>query len=712
MNRFILVTLAFLFPLFVLAEEGMWLLTQLPQLDLNRKGLEISVEDIYSADKPCIVNAIVWLGGCSASFVSPDGLLLTNHHCAFGALQRASSKEHDYITDGFLARTREEEMEARGVYAYVLQEMRDVTDEVLQAAKGVKDLVEKDRRIAAQITRMTDALEGDCDDVHALIASMFEGKQYMLFLYKKYQDVRLVYAPPASVGNYGGDIDNWMWPRHTGDFTYLRVYQAPDGSGANYSPENVPVKPKAWLRIARQPLRAGDFTFIIGFPGRTTRWRTSSSVAWNLTYAYPSTIENYQELIDLMAELTKDSPEGRIRVANLDKGLNNTMKNYQGNVEGMTKSNFLQKKKDFEAELTAFISADPRLSKQYGNVLNEIAALYADLEKSRERDDWFDMFNMQAGTLTAIARQAYATVREREKPAKKRDPEFSEKDVKETVDRLHLRYYNFYEPVDKAMLRRVLNKGRALPESQRPAVVSALFPDEASVDRFVEKAFAETKLKDVDFAKSLFAKSTKELDQSGDPLLDLMKALYADFDALKERRRVFNARIKELRKTYLEAVAEWKKGLIYPDANSTMRFTYGYIGGYSPADGVFYTPFTTLTGVIAKHTGVEPFDAPEALRQLHERRDFGRWLDPGLEDVPVNFLHGCDITGGNSGSAVMNARGELIGLAFDGNWEALTSDWQYNPALQRTISVDIRYVLFLTEKLAGADHLLQEMGIK
>ncbi len=236
--------------------------------------------------------------------------------------------------------------------------------------------------------------------------------------------------------------------------------------------------------------------------------------------------------------------------------------------------------------------------------------------------------------------------------------------------------------------------------------------EDTVVDRFVEKAFAETKLKDVDFAKSLFAKSTKELDQSGDPLLDLMKALYADFDALKERRRVFNARIKELRKTYLEAVAEWKKGLIYPDANSTMRFTYGYIGGYSPADGVFYTPFTTLTGVIAKHTGVEPFDAPEALRQLHERRDFGRWLDPGLEDVPVNFLHGCDITGGNSGSAVMNARGELIGLAFDGNWEALTSDWQYNPALQRTISVDIRYVLFLTEKLAGADHLLQEMGIK
>ncbi|MDZ7371232.1 MAG: S46 family peptidase [candidate division KSB1 bacterium] len=694
------------------AEEGMWLLTQLPELQLESKGLQITAEDIYSPDKPSIVNAIVWLGGCSASFVSPEGLLVTNHHCAFGALQRASTKDADYIANGFLARTREEEMEARGVYAYVLQEMRDVTDEVLAAAKGGKDPVQKDRRITAKITEMTDRIEGERDDLYALIATMFEGRQYILFVYKKYQDVRLVYAPPAAIGNYGGDIDNWMWPRHTGDFTFLRVYQGPDGSGAKYNPANVPLKPKNYLRIASQPIREGDFTFILGFPGRTTRWRTSYSVQWNLEYAYPSSIENYQELIQLMNDLTKDSPEGRIRVANMDKSFNNVMKNYQGNVEGMKRTRFLEKKRAFEAELTAFLAKDPKLQKQYGDVLPRIKALYDQLALTREKDDVLNLFSSQAGTLAGITRQAYTTVREREKPKDKRDPDFSEKDVKETVDRLHLRYYNFWEPVDKAMLKRALDKARNLPASQRIAVLDQLFPNEEAAQAFVDRAFAETRLKDVEFAKSLFNKSAKELDALGDPLIDLMKALYPAFDDLKERNRVFNAQIKELRKSYLDALSIWKKGLIYPDANSTMRFTYGYVNGYRPADAVQYLPFTTLSGVIAKHTGAEPFDAPEKLRQLYEQRDFGRWYDAQLKDVPVNFLHECDITGGNSGSAVMNARGELIGLAFDGNYEALTSDWQYDPQLQRTISVDIRYVLFIVEKFAGARWLLEEMDVR
>ena len=694
------------------AEEGMWLLSQLPQLELESKGLQITAEDVYSPNQPSIVDAIVWLGGCSASFVSPDGLLLTNHHCAFGALQRASTKDADYITNGFLAKTREEEMEARGTYAYVLLETRDVTDEVLKAAKGVKDLVQRDRKITAKITEMTEKIEGDREDRHALIGTMFEGKQYILFVYQKYQDVRIVYAPPASVGNYGGDIDNWMWPRHTGDFTFLRVYQAPDGSGAKYSPENVPVQPKNYLRVSTHPLKEGDFTFIIGFPGRTTRWRTSHSVNWNLEYAYPSTIENYQELIDLMAELTKDSPEGRIRVASLDKGLNNTMKNYQGNVDGMKRTHFPEKKKAFENELMNFLAADAKLNQQYGGVLAQIGALYERQKATREKDEILDMFGFRAGTLWTIAKQAYDTAREREKPKSKREPDFSEKDVKESVDRLHLRYYSFYEPVDQAMLKRVLDKARNLPSEQRIAAIDRLFPSEQAVDQFVKAAYAKTQLADVEAAKMLFSKKSKELEKLGDPLIDLAAALYPEFEALKDRRRVFNAEIKENRKNYLEALTAWKGGKIYPDANGTMRFTYGYIGGYSPADGVYYTPFTTLSGVLAKHTGEEPFDAPAELRQIAADRDFGKWYDATLGDVPVNFLHGCDITGGNSGSAVMNARGELIGLAFDGNYEALTSDWQYDDKLQRTISVDIRNVLFITEKLAGAAHLLEEMGVR
>lgn len=711
MKKFVFV-IASLISTTVFAEEGMWLMSQLQQLDLQSKGLKIDIDDIYNPDKPCITDAIVWLGGCSASFVSPEGLLLTNHHCAFGALQRASSQGRDYITDGFLAKNRSEEIEAKGSYAYILQETKDVTEEVLKSAKGVDDLVQKDRKITAKITQMTEKIEGDREDMHAVVASMYEGKQYILFVYKKYQDVRLVYAPPASIGNYGGDIDNWMWPRHTGDFTYMRVYQAPDGSGAKYSPDNVPVNPKNYLRISTAPLKEGDFTFIIGFPGSTTRWRTSSSVNWNLSYAYPSTIENYQELIDLMAELTLNSEEGRIRVANLDKGLNNTMKNYQGNVDGMTKSNFLQKKMDFEQELMTFIAGDPKLEKQYGDVLGQICGLYDELAKTRDKDAVLDMFGFRGLTLMSIAKQAYDVAREREKPKDQREPDFSEKDVKETIDRLYLKYYGYYEPVDKAMLKRVLEKSLNLPDEQTIAILKNMFKDDGAIDHFVENAYDKARLADLDYAKLLFKKTSKELENLGDPLISLATALYPEFEALKDRRRVFNAQIKELRKSYLEALLAWKDGQIYPDANSTMRFTYGRIAGYQPADAVWYSPFTTLKGVIEKNTGVEPFDAPAKLVASYQTGDLGRWIDPSLKDVPVNFLHVCDITGGNSGSAVMNARGELIGLAFDGNYESLTSDWQYDSDLQRTISVDIRYVLFLTDKIAGADYLLQEMGVR
>ena len=356
-----------LFSVSVFAEEGMWLLTQLDQLDLKEKGLKIEVEDIYHPQKTSLTDAIVWLGGCSASFVSPDGLLLTNHHCAYGALQRASSEEKDYIKNGFTAKDRSEEIEAKGTNAYVLQEMKDVTDKVLKAAKGIEDTVERDKKITAKITEMTEDIEGDKEDIRAEIVSMYKGKQYILFVYKKYQDVRIVYAPPKSIGKYGGDIDNWMWPRHTGDFTFMRVYQAPDGTGAKYSADNIPVKPKNYLRVAADPLKEGDFTFILGFPGNTNRWRTSNSVGWNLKYNYPGSIQNFKEILALMEKLTSDSEEGKIKVAGLNAGLNNAMKNYQGNLDGMTKTNFLDKKIVFEKELMEFINSDEKLKKEFGN---------------------------------------------------------------------------------------------------------------------------------------------------------------------------------------------------------------------------------------------------------------------------------------------------------------------------------------------------------
>ena len=693
------------------ADEGMWLLTQLDQLKLQEKGLEIPIEAIYSPDKVSLTDAIVWLGGCSSSFVSPEGLILTNHHCAYGALQRASKEGSDYIKNGFLAKTRAEEIQAIGSTASVLQKMKDVTKQVLKPAKGIEDPVERAEKINETIRMITEKVEDGREDILARVVPMYKGKQYILFVYKRYQDVRIVYAPPASIGKYGGDIDNWMWPRHTGDFTFMRVYQAPDGSGAKYSPDNVPVKPKNYLRVAKDHLKPGDFTFILGFPGSTNRWRTSNSAGWNLKYNFPETIENFQEIITILDETTKNSEEGRIRVASLRSGLANTMKNYQGQVEGMNKTNFLQQKRDFEKELMEFINSDKKLQKKYGNVIENIKKQYESLYETKTKDDILGLFGFANGTISSLAGQIWGVAVERAKPESERDPGFNEEAIDRNVANLHFQFYNYFEPADKAMLQRVLRKASTLPAGDRLEKLDAVL-DGSSIDEFVETAYAESKLTDVEYAKTLFKKSPEELKALNDPFIMIAAALYDEQEANAERTETFNATIQELRKEYIDALYAWKGSGLYPDANSTLRFTYGHVAGYKPADAVWYKPFTTLKGVIEKNTGVEPFDMPAKLGKLHAAEDFGIWMHPDLNDVCVGFTHRCDITGGNSGSAVMNARGELIGLAFDGNYEAMTGDWQYDYNMQRTISVNIHYVMFVTEKFAGADFLLEEMGVK
>ncbi|HID38191.1 MAG TPA: S46 family peptidase [Calditrichaeota bacterium] len=713
MRRVIFGLMLILFSIMQLAaDEGMWLLTQIKDLDLQKEGLEISPEDIYNPDGISITDAIVWLGGCSASFVSPDGLVLTNHHCAYGALQRASSQSgKDYIKSGFLAKDRSEELQAIGSNAYVLQEMTDVTEEVLKAAAGIEDPVERAKKIEEKTAEMVDEIEGDREDVYARISSMYAGKQYIQYVYKKYQDVRIVFAPPASIGKYGGDIDNWMWPRHTGDFTYLRVYMAPDGSGAKYNPENIPVKPKNYLRIADRPLKDGDFSYILGFPGRTNRWRTSYSVQWTLEHNYKPRIKQFNEIIDLMDELGKDNPQAAIKMAGFRSGLANAMKNYQGNVDGMRKTNFVQKKKDFEAQLLKFINSKKELKEKYGHILEQIGQMYAGLEKNWEKDEALSGFGWLSGLYSSIAGQAYSIARERAKPEEEREPGFSERRIKQNLERLKYRYLSFYEPLDKELFRRTLEKALALKGNNRLGALEELLNGQ-KVEEFVDNAYKDSKLGDPEYAKSLYKKSVEELEKIDDPFIKLAKALYDQKEELKEQNEEFSAKITELRKQYINALLAWKGSGLYPDANGTIRFTYGHVAGYKPRDAVWYEPFTTLAGVIEKNTGKEPFDMPDKLQKLHEKKDFGKWAAPELKDVPVAFLNRCDITGGNSGSAVMNGKGQLIGLAFDGNYEAMTSDWQYDYDMQRTIAVDIRYVMFITEKFAGADYLLKEMGLK
>ncbi len=701
-----------LLALSVSAQEGMWLLNQIDQLNLKEAGLEITTSQIYTPGKPAIANAVVQLGGGTASFVSSEGLLLTNHHVAYTALQRASAVESNYLTDGFLAREKSKEIKAPGYEARILVSMKDVTDVILESAKGVDDLEERDRKINEKSETIMKEIEDAKPDADARVVAMYNGKQYFLFVYKVLKDIRIVYSPPLSIGNYGGEIDNWMWPRHTGDFSFLRAYMAPDGSGAEYSEENVPYKPEIWLKVAKEPLEPGDLTFVVGFPGSTTRYRTSNSAAWNLTENYPFSIENYGAIINLAEELTKDDPEGELKVANLTKGLANGMKNYQGKVDGMTRTNYVERKKKFEQEFMIWVNSTPETKAKYGKLLDDIKAQYAIIGKTKERDNLLGLFQGLGGTRTTAAYYAFLIASEREKPEGDQMPGFSQRLVDNLVNGLQYTYNDYYEPFDKALLVRTLKQVNKLPASQRIESLDYIFnSSNGSIELFVDDAYSKSKLDNLEYVVSLLDKSTANLKAINDPIINMMVSLYPYLEENRAMNNTFATQVIDLRKQYLDALYEWKGSTMYPDANSTIRFTYGPVKGYTPQDAVWYEPITTLKGVVEKNKGVAPFNAPEKLIDLYETRNFGQWADPKLKDVPVAFLHRCDITGGNSGSPVMNARGEVIGLVFDGNYEAMISDWQYDYEIQRTISVDIRYVLFITEKFADAGFILKEMGV-
>ena len=711
-RSFLIILLSIIIAVISHAQEGIWLLSQLGQLNLQEKGILLQDDQIYNPDKPALYNAVIQIGGGTGSFVSPEGLIITNHHVAYTALQRASTVNKDYLTDGFTAWNRQYEIEAPGYQAQLLNEMKDVTQEVLSAAKGITDPVEKDKKISKKIAEMTEKIEKGKDDINATVSEMYNGRQYFLFVYKLIKDLRIVYAPPLAIGEYGGDIDNWMWPRHTGDFSFLRAYVAPDGTGREYNTGNIPYQPKMWLKVAMEPAREGDMTFVIGFPGFTMRYRDSNSAKWNLEYNYPFSIETFTEVIKILHETTENDQEGWLKVASMENGLANALKNYQGKVDGMKKTDYIQKKLDFEKDFLAWANSDPVRKAKYGSLIDDMRKEYDILLKTKDRDNVLGALQGLSGTMLRIAGQVYSVAAEMSKPAKEREPGFTEESIERQIDNLQYAYSNYFEPADKAMFAYMLKLADELPADQRIKGLEPVLTDKTvSVEKFVDKAYENTRLDEIDYVKTLFKMSPEELKALDDPFINIAASLYPEYEANEKVYESFSANITELRKYYIEALYEWKGGTLYPDANGTMRFTSGPIRGYEPADAVTYHPFTTLKGVIDKNTGKEPFNAPVGLVSLYKNKDFGRWIDPELKDVPVAFTHNVDTHGGNSGSPVMNARGEIIGVVFDGNYEAMICDWHYDYDIQRTISVDIRYVMFILEKFSKANFLLKEMSI-
>jgi hypothetical protein len=699
----------------VTAEEGMWPVDELKKLpfgELKKMGLELSEKEIYDGKGGGIAGAIVSLGGGTGSFVSSEGLILTNHHVAFTALQRASTAEQNYIEGGFNAENLESEIPAHGYRAYVLLAIEDVTEKVLGAVGD--DMTDLERFEAIEQRSKEIVSDGEKDrDVECRVEPFFDGMIYKLFTYFTIKDIRIVYAPPRSIGNYGGDIDNWMWPRHTGDFSFFRAYVAPDGKSADFAEDNVPYNPPVHLAVSTAGVKGGDFTMILGYPGQTLRYRTSYSIAHYQEFNYPSRIEMFGDMIGIFQEAAAADPEVAIKVASYDQMLNNSMKNYQGMLEGFGKAHLLERKLEEEKAFAAWLETNAKMKKKYGHVLPEIGKLYEDLKTYREKSQ--DLRFMHFGCqMLRTGATLYRWSEEKAKPDLEREPGYQERDVPRLKQGLEIVQMNYDRATDKKILKYFLLRALALPDGQRIEGIDAALKgaDGAAIDAYIDGLYAGTKLETLEERLRMFDLTREELLAEKDPFVVLASELWKERKVLEERDNAFGGALNKLRPLLIEAYAKWKGGNLYPDANSTMRLTYGTVKGYSPKDAVRYGYITSLTGVIEKCTGEDPFDCPKELQEIYRTRNFGGYVDRAIGDVPVDFLSTTDITGGNSGSPILNGKGEVIGSAFDGNYESISADYLFNEELTRSINVDVRYVLFVLDKVSKAEHLLGEMTIR
>ncbi|MBN2432782.1 MAG: S46 family peptidase [Acidobacteria bacterium] len=695
------------------ADEGMWPMSEIHTLDLAKRGLAIQPQEIYNPGQTSLVDGICKLGGCTGSFVSADGLILTNHHCAFRAVQSASSAEHDYLTDGFHAAARREEIPAKGYTLRITESYRDVSAEVLSVVTADMDPAARTKAIERRTKELIAAAEQEYPGKRAEIAEMFLGKTYVLFLYTYLRDVRLVYVPPLAVGNFGGEEDNWMWPRHTGDFSFMRAYVAPDGSPADYAADNVPYQPRKVLAVNPQGVAPGDFVFLFGYPGRTYRHRTAAYLEFESRVRMPFVVDWYGWQIDTMERLGAADRVAAIKLAARSKGLSNTWKNYRGKLKGIGEVNLLARRRRAERQLQEYIAAEPDRQAGYGDVLPEMEQIYREITATAPRELTLQ-YLVETPTLLGIAFQVNEAVLERQKPDLERRSEYMDRNFPQTRQRLELNLQNVVPAADRAILTEILNRAARLQDDQRiPAVDRLLSGGDApqAIADFLDGAYARTRLTDPAYALALLRESPTTLPEQDDPFLTLAAALYPHYQAQRETEKRRKGQLDNLYSRLLDIKQAFEGTDFIPDANGTLRLTYGHIKGYSPRDGVTYRPLTTLRGVMEKETGEEPFIVPPRLRELYEGRDFGRYASAAQDSVPVAMLYDADTTGGNSGSPVFDARGRLVGVNFDRAWEATINDYAWDAAYSRSIAVDIRYVLWFLEKYAGATHLLQEMNV-
>ena len=694
-------------------DEGMYPLSDIHLAGLKKAGLKINEQEIYSPGKVSLVDALVRVSGCSGSFVSPNGLIITNHHCAFSAVQLASSPESNYLENGFVANSLEQEIQAEGLTIRITESYEDVSEEVLAAVEHINDPIDRIEIInekRQEIARR--AVEAD-PSITAEVSEMFIGKSYVLFKYKTIEDVRLVYVPRQDIGEFGGDLDNWVWPRHTGDFAFLRAYVAPDGSSAKYSPDNIPFTPKRHLKVNPNGVEEDDFVFILGYPGRTFRHRPAQYLEYQEKFLLPYTSDLYSYQNEQMSLASQEDKAIELQLATRIKRNANVMKNYQGKMKGLRSIDLVASKYQEDKELENYIQSNKKLQAEYGSLMEDINSHYQEVMESAPKEMW--MNNIYGGSnILRVAMQLWGFKDALASQSADRQQLVFDKNiakVKETVQEI---YKDYNKQVDINILTHMFEQALALNgTSNAIGAVSMIDAENAEDGRWIiEQTINASRLSDPDYVLNNLLSSVENLMNYNDDLMDFQQSLLAESQAFYS---VMKRREGELNKLMADYVAVKEKFLeknFVPDANSTLRLTYGNIKGYTPVDATYMSPITTIKGIIEKgYEGKTEYQYPESIRRAWEAKDFGRYTGKKRNDVPVNILYNMDTTGGNSGSPIMNAYGELIGVNFDRAYEATINDFAWNESYSRSIGVDIRYVLWVADKIDGAHFILDEMGI-
>jgi len=694
------------------ADEGMWMLPLLQKMNIKTMkamGCKLSAEDIYSINHSSLKDAIVHFGGgCTGEVISDQGLLVTNHHCGYSNIQKLSTPEHNYLEDGYWAMNLGEELPAAGLTVTFLENMTEVTSILTKAYDAALELTKDEEaaekaRKAAEDELKTKA-EADYPNCKAQITSFYNTNVYYLIVYKTYKDIRFVGAPPASVGKFGGETDNWMWPRHTGDFSMFRIYAGPDNEPAEYSENNVPYRPKKSLKISLKGVKEGDFSFIMGYPGRTQRFQTAAQLQ-NMIDEFMVSVGARTARQEVMWEGMESDPTIRLQYADKYASSANGWKKWQGEKLAFEKLNIIGREKEKEQAFMAWVNQDQERVKKYGDALEEIERIENLSAKPAKEMTLLVESIYNIGTNNVYSRFMRVYGREiRQNPAD------SVNIIKKAVESAKGAFKDINIPLEKKMAKRMLNYYRELADTS--AYLNGI-GDFATmdIDKYVEDLFDNSIFASVEKLDQL-AQNPNSAAIKNDPEIKLYEDFFKVYMKKAQYATLDHEAEAEASKAFAAGILEWEAGKpSYPDANSTMRLTYGKVGGYSPKNGMWCNHYTTLDGVMEKEDPNNyEFIVPARLKELWKAKDYGQYAD-ATGNLPTCFLTNNDITGGNSGSPVLNAKGELIGLAFDGNWESMSSDVMFEPDLQRCICVDIRYVLFMMDKYGKAGWLLKEMKI-